>query len=294
MELQKASKKKAKIKMALQGPSGSGKTMSSLLIAYGLCGSWDRIAVVDSEHHSSDLYADLGTYNVLPITAPFTPEKYILAIDKCLAAGMDVIIIDSLSHLWDGAGGILDIHSAMMGNSFANWSKVTPRYNAFVQHMLQCDAHIIGTLRTKQDYVLNEKNGKQVIEKVGLKSISKDGLDYEFTLVLDIDLKHNATASKDRTGLYADKPQFIPTIDTGAQLLLWCNTGTETVSHVSVEDILQAIDACTSITELSALYYQFPAHQDVLKNEYSKKKDEIINSINQQKHLQNGAAAITN
>ncbi len=282
MELQKASKKKAKIKMALQGPSGSGKTMSSLLIAYGLCGSWDRIVFVDSEHHSANLYADLGPYNVLPITAPYTPEKYILAIDKCLAAGMDVIIIDSLSHLWDGAGGILDIHSAMMGNSFANWSKVTPRYNAFLQHMLQCNAHVIGTLRTKQDYVLNEKNGKQVVEKVGLKSISKDGMDYEFTLVFDIDLKHNATASKDRTGFFADKPQFIPSTDTGTHILNWCNSGMDVVTPPTFEDVLQAIHECTTIAELSELYYKFPQYQDVLKSEYAARKETIIANIKHQ------------
>ena len=291
MELHKASKKKAKIKMALQGPSGSGKTMSSLLIAYGLCGSWSRVVVIDSEHHSADLYADIGPYNVLAITEPYTPETYILAIDKCLAAGMDVIIIDSLSHLWDGAGGILDIHSAMMGNSFANWSKVTPRYNAFVQHMLQCDAHIIGTLRTKQDYVLNEKNGKQVVEKVGLKSISKDGMDYEFTLVFDIDLKHNATASKDRTGLFADKPQFIPSTDTGIQILKWCNTGSDVVVPPTFEDVLQAIHECTTIAELSELYYRFPQYQEVLKKEYAARKETIIANIKQQT-AEHGTAAV--
>lgn len=275
--------------MALQGPSGSGKTMSSLLIGYGLCGSWARIAVIDSENHSADLYADMGPYNVLSISAPFTPEKYILAIDKCLAAGMDVIVIDSLSHLWDGSGGILDIHSAMMGNSFTNWSKVTPRYNAFVQHMLQCDAHIIGTLRTKQDYVLNEKNGKQVVEKVGLKSISKEGLDYEFTLVFDVDLKHNATASKDRTSLFEGKPEFNPTVDTGTQILNWCNAGTDVVTPPSFEDVLQAIHECTTIAELSELYYKFPVYQEVLKKEYAARKETIINNIKLQT-AEHGAA----
>ncbi len=296
MQLQTASKKKAKIKMALQGPSGAGKTKSALLIAYGICGSWDKIAVIDTENHSADLYADMGNYNVVPLAAPFTPERYILAIDLCLAAGIEVIILDSISHEWEGSGGILDIHSGMIGNSFTNWSKLTPRHNSFVQHLLQCDAHVIGTIRAKQEYVLSEKNGKQVPEKVGLKGITRDGMDYEFTVVLDINQKHQATASKDRTGLFMDKPEFIPTVDTGSQVLRWCNTGTEAAAPVAVEDVIQAIHECTTIAELSAMYYQFPSYQESLKQDFSKKKDGIINSLNQQKQLQNetATAAISN
>jgi archaellum biogenesis ATPase FlaH len=98
MQLQKASRKKASIKMSLQGPSGSGKTYSSLLIAYGLCNDWTKIAVIDSENHSSELYSHLGSYNVLQLSAPFTPEKYVQAIEACGQAGMQVIIIDSISH----------------------------------------------------------------------------------------------------------------------------------------------------------------------------------------------------
>jgi hypothetical protein len=113
MQLYKAERKKARIKMALQGPSGSGKTMSALLIAFGLCGEWNKIAVIDTENHSADLYAHLGGYNVLSISAPFTPEKYIEAINVCENAGIEVIIIDSISHEWEGIGGILDIHSNM-------------------------------------------------------------------------------------------------------------------------------------------------------------------------------------
>ncbi len=97
MKLQTASRKRSKFKMSCTGPSGSGKTMSSLLIAFGLSGDWSKIAVIDTENHSAELYAHLGKYNVLPLDAPFSPEKYIEAIDVCIAAGMEVIIIDSLT-----------------------------------------------------------------------------------------------------------------------------------------------------------------------------------------------------
>lgn len=218
--LRVSSKKPAKIKMALQGCAGSGKTYSALLLAYGLTKDWSRIAVIDSENGSADLYANLGGYNVLPIT-DYSPETYIEAINVCENAGMEVIIIDSISHCWDF---LLEYHASLMGNSFVNWNKVTPRQNAFIQRILQSRCHVICTMRTKQDYVLNEKNGKMIPEKVGLKAVMRDGVDYEFTIVLDLDLKHHAVASKDRTSLFMGKPEFTITPETGENILKWCSS----------------------------------------------------------------------
>ena len=111
--------------MGLQGPAGGGKTYSSLLIAYGLCADWTKIAVIDTENHSADLYAHIGGFNTVSISAPFSPEKYIAAITLCEQAMMEVIILDSCSHEWDGPGGILDTHGNMAGNSFTNWGRFT-------------------------------------------------------------------------------------------------------------------------------------------------------------------------
>jgi hypothetical protein len=224
MELRQSSKKQAKIKLALAGCSGSGKTYSSLLLAYGMTNNWSKIAVIDAESGSADLYAHLGNYNVLTLQSPFTPETYIKAMEVCEQAGIEVIIIDSMSHLWEY---LLEFHAGLQGNSFANWGKITPRQTAFVQKILNSNCHIIATMRTKQDYVLNDKNGKLVPEKVGLKTIMRDGIDYEFTIVLDMDLKHHAKASKDRTHLFMDKPEFVITPQTGKIILDWCNEGTQ-------------------------------------------------------------------
>jgi hypothetical protein len=269
MLLQKAKRKNAKLKMAIQGPSGSGKTYSALLLAYGLCKDWTKIAVIDTENHSSDLYADLGDFNVLPLTDPFTPEKYIEAISVCEMEGMEVIIIDSLSHEWDGSGGILDIHSNMAGNSFTNWSKLTPRHNDFISTIIQSSCHVIGTIRTKQDYVLTDKNGKMVPEKVGLKGVTRDGIDYEFTLVFDIDIKHQAIASKDRTGLFADKPQKTLGVLDGMLLKNWCET------EITCEELNQLINACKTIQQLNELYKNYPAFQEKMLNDFKNRRDQI-------------------
>lgn len=283
MELRKASRKRAKIKMALQGPSGAGKTYSALLLAFGLCNKWTKIAVIDTENHSAELYSNLGQYNTVSIAAPYTPEKYCEAIHLCEQAGMEVIVLDSISHEWDGSGGILDIHGNMAGNSFTNWAKLTPRHNAFIQTIVQSSSHIIGTIRSKQDYVLQEKNGKMVPEKVGLKGVTRDGMDYEFTLVLEIDIKHNASASKDRTGLFASKPEFKITSETGKLILIWCNEGIppvqddSTVVTIPVIQLQQRIDECKTIDALIQLYKAQSAEvQQSSTAAFSNKRKELI------------------
>lgn len=247
-QLNVAVRAKSKLRVGLFGPSGSGKTMSALRLAKGITGDWSKIALVDTERGSGALYAnsthkdpftkqefEVGKYLHGRVDAPFTPEKYIEAIRFCESAGAEVIIIDSISHEWDGRGGILDIHAALPGNSFANWAKVTPRHNAFIDSILESNAHVICCGRSKQEYVLSEqsRNGKnvQVPEKVGMKAITRDGFDYELTLAFDLDIRHNALSSKDRTSLFADKPEFVINDETGKQLIAWMDTGVDEVDR---------------------------------------------------------------
>jgi hypothetical protein len=282
MELRQAQRKQAKIKLALQGPSGSGKTYSALLLASGIT-EYSKIAVIDTENHSADLYANLGDYNVLELSKVFTPERYITAIEVCENAGMEVIIIDSVSHEWEGSGGILDLHGNMPGNSFTNWAKMTPRHNAFVQKILESPCHIISTIRTKTDYTLSEKNGKMVPEKVGLKGITRDGMDYEFTIVFDLDIKHYATASKDRTNLFMDKPPYVITPSHGEMILNWCNQGT------SLDEVIKQVQQAKDIVELRALLTKFPEYRKTIEPLAIKRKEELnAEIINQTKIGNNG------
>ena len=232
MQLQKATKSKVKLKIALQGTSGSGKTYSALQLAYGITADWTKIAVIDTENESSNYYANQGEFNVLSLQAPFTPDRYLEAIQACIKAGMECIIIDSITHEWDGIGGILEMHekatrNSRSGNSFNAWASITPLHNKFVQFIVDAPVHIIGTLRTKSDYVLQDRNGKQVPVKVGMKAITRDGMEYEFGIGFEIDLNHTATCSKDRTGLFVDAEPFVITPATGQKLVEWANTGVD-------------------------------------------------------------------
>jgi hypothetical protein len=269
MQIIKAQGKQAVIKMAIQGPSGSGKTYSSLLIAYGLVGDWDKIAVVDTENNSSHLYSHLGNFNVLSLLEPFSPERYMEAIETCEKAGMKVIIIDSISQEWEGNGGIIETHGNMAGNSFTNWNKVTPRHNAFVQKMLQSQCHIIASIRSKQDYVLTDKNGKMVPEKVGLKGVTRDGMDYEFTIVLDVDIKHQATASKDRTGLFINPLPFLINESTGNKIKIWC-LGEDLMKNVELQ-----IASANTIQELRNILIKYPTLRDRIEPLCLNRKKEI-------------------
>ncbi len=267
MNLRQSERRRAKIKMALQGSAGAGKTYSALLLAKGLTNdNFSKVAIIDSENGSADLYAHLGQYNVLSLPPPFTPENYIKAIEICEEAGMEVIIIDSISQCWDE---LLDFHSKLAGNSFTNWGKVTPRQKAFVDKILQANAHVIATMRTKQDYVLNQKDGKYIPEKVGLKAVQRDGVDYEFTLVFDIDSKHYAVSSKDRTNLFSGKPEFIIGTGTGRKILEWCNNGT------SLDDVRIQIKQCNDIDKLRELYQRHYAMKD-LEQEFRLQKETIL------------------
>jgi hypothetical protein len=285
MEIRQAKRTKARLRVGLQGPAGSGKTYSALLLGYGITNDWTRITLIDTENSSGDLYAHLGPYNVIPLNAPYTPERYIEAIqlaERSFVANVasvaspenatnatnppQVIIIDSISHEWEGIGGILETHGNMAGNSFANWSKLTPRHNAFINAILHSTAHVICTIRSKQDYVLTEKNGKMVPEKVGMKGVTREGVDYELTLVFELDVKNYANATKDRTGIFHGKPEFKINIVTGKRLVEWCNT-TSNPGEVKVK-----IEKSQSLEELIGIYNEHPDMQEKLREEFVAKR----------------------
>lgn len=226
MAFRKAERRQAKLRLALIGPSGSGKTYGALLIAKGLGG---RTAFIDTENGSAELYADLCDFDVCQITAPFTTDKYIAAIREAERAGYDTIVIDSLTHAWNAEGGILEFVDKKRGrgNDFTAWKDATPLQNAFVSSITQSSCHIIATMRSKTAYDLEKdpQTGKLKPVKLGLAPAQRDGIEYEFTLVLDIDQqRHFAEATKDRTSLY-DGKIFQITPEIGAQLKEWLETG---------------------------------------------------------------------
>lgn len=244
MEIRKAQRKKAKLRLGIAAPSGAGKTYSALLLAFGIGG---KVGVIDTEHGSADLYEDLGDYDIINIEAPYTVQKYRDAMTAFERAGYDIVIIDSLSHAWAGDGGLLDKQGKLAdrpgANGYAAWRTITPEHNGLVEAILTSPCHIIATMRSKQEYVLevNDK-GKQTPRKVGMAPVQREGMEYEFTVMLDIDMSHVASSSKDRTRLF-DGQLFKIERKHGESLRQWLETGVEAPQQPSHEASVEGINA---------------------------------------------------
>jgi hypothetical protein len=228
---EKATKRRARARIALDGPAGSGKTMSALRIARGLAGPEGKIAVIDTERGSASLYADKidGGYDVLELQS-FSPDNYVAAIGAAVEAGYSVVVIDSLSHAWEGKDGALDMKDRAerrTGNSWTAWREVTPAHNRLVESMLQCPAHVVATMRSRMEHVLelDEKTKKNVVRKVGLAPIQRPGMEYEFSLIGDIDQDHRLIVSKTRCDAFDHAVIDKPGEDFGRKLLAWLNEG---------------------------------------------------------------------
>ncbi|WP_405378229.1 AAA family ATPase [Nonlabens sp. Asnod3-A02] len=272
MKLMKAERHQVKLRLGLSGPSGFGKTMSALLLAYGITDDWNKIAVIDTENNSASLYSHLGAYNVLTLNDPYSPERYVEAIQACEKANIEVIIIDSITHEWQGAGGCLSIHEKL-GGRFQDWSKVSPRHQKFIDKILNSTAHVITTVRRKIDYSLDVgSNGRTKVNKHGTKEITREGFEYELTVNFElINDKHLVSVSKDRTGLFMDKPEFIINSATGKKLREWCNTGK------SLDEIKEEIYSCESEADLKTIYDNYKNHHSEIIPILSERKADILN-----------------
>lgn len=230
MQFTKATRKRAKLRLAITGPSGSGKTWGALMLAKGLGG---RIALLDTEHESASLYAEtsgMPEFDSLSLAPPYAPERFIECIQAAESADYDVLIIDSLSHEWFGVGGCLELvdqiaRSKYKGNTWSAWNDITPRHRAVLDAILHSPLDIIATMRSKTETAQVEENGRKKVVKLGMKAEQREGAEYEFTTVLDlVHDGHFATASKDRTGLFRGDPLPISEA-TGKRLRDWLNSG---------------------------------------------------------------------
>lgn len=287
MQLKQSKRQNVKLRLGISGASGFGKTFSALKLAFGMTNDWTKIAVIDTENSSASLYSHLGNFNVLDLQEPYSPERYIEAIELCEKSEISVVIIDSITHEWQGTGGCLQIHE-QLGGRFQDWAKVTPRHQAFIDKILQSKCHIITTTRRKIDYSLDVgSNGRTQVVKHGTKEITREGFEYELTVNFElINDQHLAKVSKDRTGLFSNKPEFVISSTTGKRLLEWCNV-TPDLQNTSIH---KRIEGCLSISELMELYKQNPDFQKSHKQQFAEKKQQLEQLVNPQNFSQNGSA----
>ena len=254
-----AVKSRAKLRLALIGPAGSGKTFTALAVACRMVGGQaGKVAVIDTEHGSAEKYADLFAFDTLHLES-FSPARYVEAIAAAVAAGYEVIIVDSLTHAWSGKDGALErvdraAARSKSSNSFAAWRDVTPEHQKMVEAIVGAGAHVICTMRSKTDYVQEKDgNGRTVIRKVGLSPVQRDGMEYEFDLVGDIDDQHTMSVTKSRILPLADAVIKHPGSNLAVTLLEWLNAGPAPVAVAPVAPVAPVFSPMASRDDLQGL-----------------------------------------
>ena len=256
MQLKKATRKQVKLRLNISAPSGAGKTYSALRMAKGLCGDWSKVAVIDTENGSASLYSDLGEFNVIDLEPPFTPEKYIQAINTCAKAGIEVVIIDSSTHEWACLieENQLLADAKFRGNSWSAWSQTTPRHDKFINAILHSPMHVITCTRSKMETIMGDD---KKVKKVGMKDVQREGWEYELTISLNIDRDtHLAIPSKDRTNLFEGKNPFLITEQTGKDIANWCNSGESEVKVACNE-----MELVSTIEDLKIIWLKYNSLQ---------------------------------
>lgn len=248
---QKAVKQKQKARVTLDGPAGSGKTYSGLVIARELVGPNGKIAVIDSEHGSAALYADIFEFDHAELE-DHAPQTYIKYIEQ--AHGYDALLIDSLSHAWSGKNGTLEQVDREKDKFNNGWRKMTPVHNKLVDALLSFPGHLITTLRTKTEYIQekDEKTGKTTIKKFGTVPIQREGMEYEFTVVADMTIDGQVNISKTRCRHLRDQPFTHADVPKMARTLkAWLEAGAEAPAPKSA-DIVQLAGPMAKISALMA------------------------------------------
>ena len=229
-----------KARIAICGPAGSGKTYTALILATNM---FDNVGVIDTENGRTKLYADRFGFQRLDL--PYhSPEYYVAAIKAAEMAGFDALVIDSLSHAWVGRGGALEMadqaSARYKGNSFAAWRDVTPHHNALVDALIQCQCHLIVTMRSKTEYIITQEKGKSRPQKIGMAPVQRDGIEYEFDLIADMDLEHNFIVSKSRYAALDNRVINRPGADLAQEITTWLHDGAAPTATVTPEQF-QAI-----------------------------------------------------
>jgi hypothetical protein len=229
MAFQKAVKTKAKGRIAVTGPSGAGKTLTSLLIARGMVGPTGRIAAIDSEFGSMSKYADRFEFDVMELEGDYHPTRYLNAIKDAEAAGYDACIVDSLTHAWNGTKDVVDKKKMADRNSngFTAWSDGTKLWDALQNAIMGSKMHVIVTMRSKTAYSQekDDKTGKTVVRKLGMEPETRDGTEFAFDVVLDMDVEHWGRVSKTRCDALDGYAQLKPGAALGETLAAWLGDG---------------------------------------------------------------------
>ncbi|MFI7448165.1 ATP-binding protein [Nonomuraea sp. NPDC049714] len=247
-----ATKDEAKARVALTGPTGSGKTYTALTIATVL---GEKVAVIDTERGSASKYADEFSFNRLNLQS-FEPATLCQVLAVAASQGHDVAVIDSLTHFWSGTGGMLEqVDSAAKrgygGNSFGGWKEARPQERQMIDALVSYPGHVIVTMRSKTDYVIEEdQRGRKVPRKVGLKPEQREGIEYEFDIVGDLDHENTLVISKSRARTIAGRVVPKPGAEFAQEIAAWLGDGKPSPDALHFRDLL--LDQYATLDDVAA------------------------------------------
>lgn len=195
MSFEEAKREATPVVISVAGRSGSGKTYSSLLLARGLAGPTGKVGVIDSENKRSRMYADdpaIGGFVVSDLYPPYTSDAYIRQIDEAEKTGVDVLVIDSMSHEWTGIGGAIEQADAINAKSRkpgpTAWIKPKVNHRRLVNRLLAAQCHVICCLRAEHKMIAYMDNGEQKFaESEHLIPEQEKRFIYEMTLSATLD-----------------------------------------------------------------------------------------------------------
>jgi len=259
LTFKKATKTQSKLRLSIAGPAGAGKTFTALKVATEMAAILGgKIAVIDTERGSASKYSDQFEFDVVELD-DFHPESYIEAMKAAEKAGYGFLIIDSTSHEWNGKNGILELHEAAIQrqrvkNSFTAWADVTPLHTKFIDAILSSKCHVIASVRSKVDYVQDKNDkGQTEVRKVGMASIQREGMDYEYDIQIEMNLDHVGVISKTRCAKLDGKIFKKPGAELAQILVEWLSDGAEPAQPPAVDpDYLQT--RAEILTDLGNIY----------------------------------------
>lgn len=244
-----ATREAVKARIALHGPAGSGKTYTALALATTLA---DKVAVVDTERGRAKEYAGIFAFDHFA-PAVFDPRDLVRLLTAAGQHGYGCIVIDSLSHYWMGKGGALEFVDERKGFAGGGWKDFRPIENALLDALLAYPGHVVVTMRVKTAYVVEtDARGKSVPRKVGQRPEQREGIEYEFSIVGEMDHEHVLTVTKTTCPQLADEVIPKPGRELAETILGWIESGEKLPDSRDYRD--RAVDPDTSYDDLGAMY----------------------------------------
>lgn len=259
--VEKATRERIAVKIALMSPSGGGKSYSALRLATGMVnemkktntlnGTNSKILFANTEGPRGRYYADEFNYDIVDLEPPYNPELFIDLINYAVDEKYSVLIIDSSSAEWEGRGGCLELQQ-QAGGKYQDWKFVSPRHEKFIDTLAYSPIHVIATMKGKDQYeVEKDDRGRVSVKKLGVGAAQRNGFEFYFTTTFNIDRdSHMAKCEKDNTHIFEKSGATILDESYGEKIIQWANSGeSENVTSKRFSENKSATPA-ESVTEL--------------------------------------------